>query len=106
VDPELGSGGLLKGGAHSGSVFDLAFSPDGARLASVSSVTGGEAPTLEVWDVAERRILRREVLRDDPHRVVFSPDGRLVGVGLRDGTARLWLLDVPGAPAEPTARAR
>src|SRR5262249_49910199 len=65
----------------------LAFSPDGATLASGGN--GGE--TISLWDVASGKELRRLVgLQDEAHPIVFTPDGRFLASGLSDRTIGLW----------------
>lgn len=83
---------------HTSSVTTVAFSPNGALLAS-----GGDDddPTVRLWDVASRRQVR--VLgpgdRNGPARaghtakvtaVVFSPDGKVLASASNDQTIQLW----------------
>jgi WD40 repeat protein/serine/threonine protein kinase len=76
--------GVLRG--HEGSAIDLAFSPDGERLASV----GLFDRTVRLWDVATRAAVK--VLPGDPqgYRIAYSTDGRLIAASSLDGQARLW----------------
>ncbi len=72
-----------------GSVFGLAFSPNGETLAA-GTIQG----TVALWNVSESRA-------DDElkgHRfgvnaVCFSPDGKTLATGSMDKTVRLWHLD-------------
>jgi sugar lactone lactonase YvrE len=78
---------------HDGSVQSVAFSPDGALLAS-----GSQDGTARVWRVADRTLLHALKIstggRDAgySHDVAFSPDGTTLAFGLPDGTVRLWRL--------------
>jgi uncharacterized caspase-like protein/Tol biopolymer transport system component len=75
---------LLTG--HSGEVFTLTYSPDGAWLASA----GGDQ-TIRLWEPATGRELK--VLRGHmgPVRALrFSPDSRILASGSADTTIRLW----------------
>ncbi len=70
-----------------GVVMDLAFSPDGTRLA-----TGTREGRLAVWDVAGRRRLEERQVHDGSivWSVAFSPDGIQLASGGNDQTVRLW----------------
>jgi WD40 repeat protein/serine/threonine protein kinase len=78
---------------HTAHVVEVAFAPDGRRLASVSSTTrfGRGDDTVRVWDVDPRATLL--VLRGHAsyvYPVAYSPDGRWLASGSWDHTVRLW----------------
>ena len=61
---------------HAGPVWDVAFSPDGQRLAT----TSWDA-TVRLWDLAsdDQRLLMEH--RTRAWGIAFSPDGRLLATG-------------------------
>lgn len=65
---------------------DLAFSPDGSRVAIVDDSLG-----IWIWDVETGQRYAKLADFERPARVVaFAPDGRYLATGHVDGTARIW----------------
>jgi WD40 repeat protein len=84
---------------HRGSVFSVAFSPDGKTL-----LTGGPSATNEahLWDVATGRRLQSFQTRGVVRSVAFAPDGKRVALGSSweedgEGKSRVSLWDVTTA---------
>ena len=68
------------------SVFALAFSPDGTRLAS-----GSRDTTVHLWDITNKTeplTLRRHT--NEPTELAFSPDGKILASGGADRRVQLW----------------
>ena len=72
-------------------VQSLAFSPDGATVAT----GGGGDDLIRLWDIASRREMATLTGHTDTVLIVaFSPDGSTLASGSRDGATKLW--DVGG----------
>jgi WD40 repeat protein len=81
-------------------VRDVAFSPDGTRLAATRYRTGGRG--VVIWDAVKRRPLQTlDAPLEDCSNVAFSPDGSmLAGISIWRNTHAVWDLKtgavVPG----------
>lgn len=78
---------------HQGTVFRIAWSPDGQTLASTNN-----DGTVRLWDVRTGQL--RRALNDYTHISVglaWSPDGQTLALGGSDGTIQLWNVDSPVA---------
>jgi WD40 repeat protein len=74
---------------HSSTVFDVAWSRDGRRVATAS-----RDRTVRVWDAATGTCLLVLHGHDDwAYGVSFSRDGRELASAGADGTVRLWSID-------------
>ena len=85
---------LLPAINHTSPQFTAAFSPGGELLA-----TGGHDRVVLVWNVRQQRLVN--YIRghgDAVDSVRFSADGRTLVSASREGTARLWDVDVQQAP--------
>jgi WD40 repeat protein len=94
------SGGRVLGG-HEASVTDVAVSPDGRWLISVSGEETSPQvhTTVRLWDMSGKdQPTKPVVLPGARAPAVMSADGRWVVTGSMDSAARLWRLD-PGKSA-------
>ena len=78
---------ILKG--HAGSIWSIAISPDGSKIASAS----GDY-TIKIWDIKTGQML--ETLTGhlgEVRTVAFSPDGQMLASAGDDWEVKLWQLD-------------
>jgi WD40 repeat protein len=94
---EVETGKLIRSfRGHKSGVRNIAFSPDGKTLASVSmgnlflSDVPMEGPTLRLWDVASGR---ERYQLDGPSFLAFSPDGKLL-VTANEGSNQVHVWEV------------
>jgi WD40 repeat protein/serine/threonine protein kinase len=72
---------------HSDTIFHLAFSPDGRRLAS----TGNQHGTVKVWEVDSGKALFTFLGHNGPvWGVAFSPDGQRIASAGEDQLVKVW----------------
>ncbi|MFJ9690763.1 WD40 repeat domain-containing serine/threonine protein kinase [Kitasatospora sp. NPDC101183] len=81
---------------HADHYLSLAFSPDGAVLATgrgPAEPRDRSAPdsySTLLWDTATGTVLRTFTQTDPAAAVAFSPDGSWLAIGTLDGVIRLW----------------
>jgi len=83
----------LKG--HTGYVTFVTFSPDGKRLATMSPAA--QDRTIKLWDTSTGQELL--TLKGNTGKPVFSPDGKLLASGGKDGIIQIW--DATPTPEKP-----
>ena len=72
---------------HDGSVYTVAFSPDGTKIAHRERRQG----TARLWDAATGKPLGEPLKHGDwVAAVAFSPDGTKIATASKSSTARLW----------------
>jgi WD40 repeat protein len=79
----------LKSPASSGSVLDVALSPDGRTVAAGYSTHG----IVELWDARTGQLLQTVTTSEGAvHAIAFSPNGKTIAIGGDD--TYVWLYDV------------
>jgi RNA polymerase sigma factor (sigma-70 family) len=75
-------------GGHRYTIWAVAWSPDGKRLASGAAYTDNVG---RVWDAQTgRNVFELRGHESGIEVTAYSPDGSLLATGSQDGTARLW----------------
>ncbi len=73
-------------GDHTGWVYDLAISPDGAEMASCSL-----DQSVKVWDLINgREKVQLDDCRSAVQTVTYSPDGEFLAAGCADNRIMIW----------------
>jgi hypothetical protein len=73
---------------HGDWIGEVAFSQDGRRLATTSSLTkGGSA---QIWDTSSGKLLHKIVHDGGVSGAAFSPDRRWLATASEDRNARIW----------------
>jgi WD40 repeat protein/ABC-type dipeptide/oligopeptide/nickel transport system ATPase subunit len=73
---------------HSNEVLSIAFSPDGAIIAS-----GGNDSTIKLWSLHGEQLLTLTGHSNGVLSVAFSFDGAIIASGSSDSTIKLWDLE-------------
>jgi WD40 repeat protein len=71
--------------AHASNVTAVAFSPDGAWLATASL-----DQTIKIWSTATWNLQQTLAGSNGVNSVTFSPDGQKIASGSVDGTVKMW----------------
>src|SRR5207248_8533215 len=79
---------------HKGNVNDLAFTPDGSKLAAAGG-EAGSAGEVRLWNVADGQLVKvfgdgTTGHKDAAYAVAVSPNGRTVASGSYDQRIILW----------------
>ena len=84
---DTGSGKeLVTFSGHDEQLYGADISPNGKRL-----ITYDKAGLIKVWDIANGQVLLTiKTGIKDPGWIALSPDGKIIAVGVGDGTIRLW----------------
>jgi WD40 repeat protein len=74
--------------AHSDSITDLAFSPNGKILATAS-----KDKIVKLWNIKNQRIRNDFPLNPQINKALFSPNGQIIATNTWDDTVKLWRPD-------------
>ena len=90
---DISTGGLLLRMGESNFLTDVAFSPDGERLAVSSIPAFGSPGFVSIWKLSRQRGIHQvRGLSTTPQKVIFSPDNRYVAALAMDSRIAVWEL--------------
>ncbi|KAJ3434480.1 wd-40 repeat protein [Anaeramoeba flamelloides] len=69
---------------HSDQIHGLSTHPT-----KLMFITASDDRSVFLWSPVEKRILKKKKLNGQPRKVQFSPNGDIIGVGMKDGTISL-----------------
>ena len=70
-----------------GELWGLATHPTAELCATV-----GDDQTVRVWDLENYRLKNVRKLKKPARSVTFSPDGRALAIGMKDGAFNMWFV--------------
>jgi len=80
---------LITTAAKEKNVWKVVFSPNGKFLATASG--DSNSTSVKIWDGSTGKEIRSLIGHTDRVRAIdYSPDGKTIATGSRDGTIRLW----------------
>lgn len=88
----------LKTPANIDGVGGISFSPDGKHLAATpttvyvndATVQVRQTTALHIWEIGSGKVVLRRDTNENLPMVAFSPDGRRLALGNRDGLLQMW----------------
>lgn len=74
--------------AHSDSITDLAFNPNGKILATAS-----KDKIVKLWNIKSSITINNSLLNTQINKALFSPNGQIIATNTWDDTVKLWRPD-------------
>ena len=75
---------------HKNTVYAVAWSPDGTKIATAS-----HDDTAQVWDLNQAKSIATINHKERVRAVAWSPDGTKIATASHDNTAQIWLIGTP-----------
>jgi WD40 repeat protein len=77
---------------------NLAINPDGTIAAVEAFIPDSSQDTIQLWDIANKKILETIFMQSSAGNFMFSPDGKLLIVAEFNGLIRVFGVNEPGSP--------